>query len=76
METKVVSGLKVARVLVAGFMIVGASTAFGQSNPLVWESETLNMRFAYPTDFIQRDAATAMRDGHLTIFGACEDCRP
>ena len=76
MEAEIVSGSKAARVLVAGLMMLGASTAFGQSNPLVWESETLNMRFAYPTDFVQRDATAAMHDGHLTIFGISGDADP
>jgi hypothetical protein len=41
-----------------------------------WSSDTLNLRFTYPADLAKRDAAEALHDGHLMLFGISGDADP
>ncbi len=73
---------KVRRFLGAFWMVAllaagGAVRAMGQTPAsMVWSSDALGLRFAYPSDLVVHEPADAMEDGHLILFGAEADADP
>jgi len=64
---------RTARILSAGLLGMGlalsAAAQSSQDTQIEWSSDSLNLRFLYPGDFVRRDPVEALKDGHLTVFG-------
>ncbi len=69
MEAKVMWG----RLLAAGLIGLALTVSLGAQTPettqIEWRSDALDLRFLYPGDFVLRDPAEALKDGHLMVFG-------
>ena len=44
-------------------------TAFSQAPLTEYSSDSLNLRFSYPSDLNKADSAEALKDGHLALLG-------
>jgi hypothetical protein len=58
------------------FALSLALPASAQAPLTEYSSDTLNLRFSYPSDLTKADAAEAVKDGHLTLLGISGDSDP
>ncbi len=56
-------------IIVSALFTIVTLHAFAQAPLTEWHNDTLNLRFSYPSDLTQSDAAEAVKDGHLTLLG-------